>query len=371
METAPTTSAIAECAVTSMVATAPATVAATTTPAFAPKSMQISIADNIVPRSMQTLITDIIAPTVAALAAAPTKAAFPTTEDTIVTSATVAAATIAKRTTAKRFSVAEQAAMTKVLLTCPGGALGSGPSGADLSALASDLGDTVERVTSWVYRARSRARAEHQMAVHAEERVMLEERKQQELGVKRKAEAAAEAIMVEKRGQLTFFRETDDTEALRAKVLELMPLVDTVAHLENIIKANEAAKATLEANVMAAIAEEAAAAAADEQRAKAAAMGQVTIASCGLRHKLKDQLVYHPRMDQHARVKLAAEEKEFSPQAWSAMHARVLATQPQTPSPAPGGANTCSVSCATVGQHPHQPRHSNAPVTCLLRSAVK
>ena len=267
---------------------------------------------------------------------------------TIATPATVAAATIAKRTPAKRFSVAEQAAMTKVLLACPGGALGCGPSGDDLDVLASDLGDTVERVTSWVYRARSKARTEHNSVAERERAAEREQREQRLLEVKRKAEAAAEAIVVEKRRQLTFFRETDDTEALRSKVLELMPLIDTVAHLQTIVDVAEAAKATLQANTAATKAKEVADAAAAEKRAKEEATGQAAGAPACLRRVLKAQMVYQRGM---GRKQLAAEVQNFSPQAWILMHA--LATYHGG---SPGSANNFSLDRAAAGLHHPQSR---------------
>jgi hypothetical protein len=260
---------------------------------------------------------------------------------TIATTATVAAVSAAKRPAAKRFSVAEQAAMMKVLLASPQGALGYGPSGAALSALASELGDTVERVTSWVGRARFKARAEHNSAGAARERAEKEEKEEREAGLKRKAEAAAEALVVEKRRQLTFFRETDDIEALRSKVLELMPVVDTVARLQAIVDVKEAAEATLRAKEVAAKAKEVADAAAAETRANDDAACMVAAAPMYLRRDLKAQMVYQRGM---GRKQLAAEVQNFSPLSWTLMHA--LATRHGG---SPSGANTFSLGNAAVG----------------------
>lgn len=117
------------------------------------------------------------------------------------------------------------------------------PSTNALLKLSAGLSDSVERVTSWINRARSKARAEHDCARASKQRKEHKEKKARELAVKRKAEADVECVVAEKRRQLAYFGGTDDTEALRSKVLELMPLVDTVAALKAKVEAAEAAEA--------------------------------------------------------------------------------------------------------------------------------
>ena len=70
----------------------------------------------------------------------------------------------------------------------------------------------------------------------------------------------------EKRRQLEFFESTEDTEALRSKVLELLPLLDTVASLKAKVDAAEEAKAASQAAKAAAEAKIVAEAAAAEAR---------------------------------------------------------------------------------------------------------
>ena len=110
-----------------------------------------------------------------------------------------------KATANRRFNADEQATMLEVLEKAPGGKLGPGPSKEDLNTLAKTLGDTVERVTSWIARARSTARSEHASAVAAKRRKEAEEKDAREQEKKRKTEAEAEAVRKEKRRQLEFF----------------------------------------------------------------------------------------------------------------------------------------------------------------------